>query len=83
MYARRVTDENEARRRAAAIEALQVQRDATPPARAFWERNGSRIVVGAVLLLAIALVARLVGGFMRSSVSETARATEALRKGLR
>jgi hypothetical protein len=70
-------------RRAAALQALQEKRPATPPSKAFWERNGGRIAIAAAVLLALLLVARAVGAFMRSSISETARAEQELRKGLR
>jgi hypothetical protein len=70
-------------RRAAALQALQEKRPATPPAKAFWERHGARIGVAVAVLLALALAARAVGTFMRSSISETARAEQELRKGMR
>lgn len=83
LYDPGVTPEDEAKRRAAALVALQQKAPATPPAQAFWQRNGVRIVVGAVLLLGLVLIARAVGSFMRTSVSETNRAEQDLRKGLR
>ena len=75
--------ETEAQRRAAALAALQQKRPATPAPKAFWERNGARIAIAAILLVALVLVARAVGSFMRTSISETARAEQDLRKGLR
>ena len=83
MYDPGVTPEDEAKRRAAALAALQQKAPATPPALAFWQRHGARIVIGAVLLLGLVLIARAVGSFMRTSVSETNRAEQELRKGLR
>jgi len=77
-----VTD-SEAQRRAAAIQALQEKRSPTPPAKAFWERNGARIGIAIALLIALALVARAVGSFMHTSISETSRAEQDLRKGMR
>jgi hypothetical protein len=78
-----VTPEDEAKRRAAALAALQQKVPATPPAQAFWQRHGLRIAIGAALLLVLVLIARAVGSFMRTSVSETNRAEQELRKGLR
>jgi hypothetical protein len=78
-----VTPEDEAKRRAAALAALQQKAPATPPAQAFWQRHGARIAIGAALLLGLVLIARAVGSFMRTSVSETNRAEQDLRKGLR
>jgi hypothetical protein len=78
-----VTPEDEAKRRAAALAALQQKAPATPPAQAFWQRNGARIAIGAALLLGLVLIARAVGSFMRTSVSETNRAEQDLRKGMR
>ena len=75
--------DSDAQRRAAALQALQQQRSPTPPAKAFWERNGARIGIAVALLIALALVARAVGAFMHTSISETARAEQALRKGMR
>lgn len=83
MYDPGVTPEDEAKRRAAALAALQQKVPATPPAQAFWQRNGARIVIGAALLLGLVLIARAVGSFMRTSVSETNRAEQDLRKGMR
>ncbi len=83
MYDPGVTPEDEEKRRAAALAALQQKVPATPPAQAFWQRNGIRIAVGAFLLLGLVLIARAVGSFMRTSVSETNRAEQELRKGLR
>ncbi len=70
-------------RRAAALQALQEKRPATPASKAFWERNGARIGVACAVLLALVLAARAVGVFMRHSISETARAEQELRKGMR
>jgi hypothetical protein len=78
-----VTPEDEEKRRAAALAALQQKVPVTPPAQAFWQRNGIRIAVGAALLLGLVLIARAVGSFMRTSVSETNRAEQELRKGMR
>jgi hypothetical protein len=75
--------EEDARRRAAALEALKEKRAPAPAARSFWERNGFRVLVVAGLVLALALIARAVGSFMRSSISETSRAEQELRKGMR
>lgn len=83
MYDPGVTPEDEAKRRAAALAALQQKAPATPPAQAFWQRNGAGIAIGAALLLGMVLIARAVGSFMRTSVSETNRAEQDLRKGLR
>jgi fatty acid desaturase len=76
-------DPKEAERRAAALEAL---RHATPPrseAATFWEQHGRKIIGGLLLLFGLWLVARAVGGFMHSSASETEKAQEVIRRGLR
>jgi len=75
--------EEDVRRRAAALEALQQKRAPLPPVRSFWERNGSRILLVAGIVLALALVARMAGALLHSSKSEMDRATEELRKGMR
>jgi len=70
-------------RQAAALEAL---RNATPPkseAASFWGRHGGRLILAGVLLLGIWVGAWLVGAFVRSSVDETTRAQDDLRRGLR
>ena len=82
MYAGGVSEED-ARRRAAALEALREKRAPAPPARSFWERNGTRLLVLAGVILAVALIARAVGRLMGSSIAETRRAEEELRKGMR
>ena len=83
MYDPGVTPEDEAKRRAAALAALQQKVPATPPAQAFWQRNGIRIAVGAFLLLGLVLIARAVGSFMRTSVSETMTALRTSRSTTR
>ena len=70
-------------RKAAALEAL---RNATPPksqAASFWARHGGKLILAGVLLLGIWVGTRLVGAFVRSSVDETSRAQDDLRRGLR
>ena len=76
-------DPKEAERRAAALEAL---RNAPPPkteAESFWQQNGGKIVAAVAILLGLWLVTRAVGGFLRTSVSETDRAQEEIRRGLK
>ena len=73
----------EAARRAAALQELS---KAQPPASAgatFWQQHGGRIVLGGILLLGLLVVALAVGKFMRTSISETNRAEQDLRRGLR
>ena len=75
---------NDAQRRAAALEAL---RTAAPPqkneAASFWERYGGKLILAAVVLLGLWLAVRAVGSFIGTSVNETSRAEEDLRRGLR
>ena len=76
-------DPKEAERRAAALEAL---RNAPPPkteVESFWQQNGGKIVLAVALLLGLWLVTRVVGGLVHTSVSETSRAEEELRRGLK
>lgn len=73
----------EAARRAAALGALGKAQPAKSAGAMFWQQNGGRIVIGAFLLLGLVLIALGVGKFMRNSVSETARAEQALRRGMR
>lgn len=76
-------DPKEAERRAAALEAL---RRAPPPAAdggSFWSRHGRTVIALAGLALGLWLFTRAVGGFLRSSVTETSRSQEELRRGLR
>jgi hypothetical protein len=74
---------DEAARRAAALEALSKGQPAQSASATFWEKHGGRIVLGGVLLLALVLVALGVGKFLRTSISETSRAEQDLRRGLR
>jgi hypothetical protein len=70
-------------RRAAALQALQAGR---PPASApatFWKQHGGKLIFAAALVLGVWLLARGVGRFMRTSVSETARSEEVIRRGVR
>ena len=73
----------EAARRAAALGAMSKAQPAKSAGATFWQRNGGRIVIGAFLLLGLMLVALGVGKFMRSSISETGRAEQDLRRGMR
>ena len=74
---------DEAARRAAALAALSEGRPAKSTGATFWEQYGGRILVAGALLLALVLVAFAVGKFLRTSISETSRSEEALRRGLR
>jgi hypothetical protein len=49
----------------------------------FWKRNGGRLILGAALLFSLVLLVRGIGRFVQSSVSETARAEEVLRRGMK
>ena len=74
-------DPKEADRRAAALDALR----AAPPAepRTFWQEHGNKILLAGGILLALWLVMRMVGGFLRTSADETSRAEEEIRRGLK
>lgn len=77
------TDPKEAERRAAALEAL---RNAPPPKtemESFWQQYGARLVAAVAILLGLWLVTRAVGGLLRTSVAETDRAQEDIRRGLK
>ena len=73
----------EAARRAAALGAMGKAQPAKSAGATFWQQNGGRIVIGAFLLLGLLLVALGVGKFMRNSISETGRAEQDLRRGMR
>lgn len=75
-------DPEEARRRAAALEAMRTTVSPRTPARSFWQQHGRRIAGGIALLLGLWLVARAVGSFMRHSVEETHRSEQELRRGM-
>ena len=74
---------DEAARRAAALQALSQAKPVQSAAATFWEQHGGRIVIGGILVLALLLVSLAVGKFMRTSISETSRAEQDLRRGLR
>jgi hypothetical protein len=76
-------DPKEAERRAAALEAL---RNGPPPrseAQTFWEQHGRKIIGGLLLLFGLWLVVRAVGGLLHRSASETERAEDVIRRGIR
>ena len=76
-------DPKEAERRAAALEALRV---APPPALdtgSFWGRHGRTVIAVVALLAGLWILTRAVGSFLHSSVSETSRSQEELRRGMR
>jgi hypothetical protein len=73
----------EAERRAAALEALKIAPLPRTEAESFWQQHGGKIVGAVALLLGLWLVSRAVGGFMRHSMSESDRAQEELRRGLK
>jgi len=74
---------DEAARRAAALEALSKAQPAKSAGATFWEQHGGRFVLGGILILALLLVALAVGKFMRTSISETSRSEQELRRGMR
>jgi hypothetical protein len=73
----------EAERRAAALEALKISPPPRSEAESFWQQHGGKIVGAVALLLGLWLVSRAVGGFMQHSLSESERAQEDLRRGLK
>jgi hypothetical protein len=73
---------DEAARRAAALQALSKAQPAQSAGATFWERHGGSIVLGGILLVGLVLVALAVGKFLRTSISETSRAEQELRRGL-
>ncbi len=74
-------DPKEADRRAAALDALKTA--SLRETRTFWQEHGSKVVAAVAVLLGLWLVTRAIGSFMRSSVEETSRSEEVLRRGLR
>ena len=70
-------------RQAAALEALRTAVPPRPRAASFWERNGGKVVLAVALVLGVWLFARVVGRLIGTSVAETSRAEEDLRRGLR
>ena len=72
---------NEAERRAAALDALKNQTPAET--QTFWQQHGAKVIAAVAILLGLWLVARAVGSFMRTSVDETSRSQEELRRGMR
>jgi hypothetical protein len=80
---RPATPPDDASRRAAALQALSQAQPAQSAGATFWERHGGRIVLAGVLLLGLLVVALAVGKFLRTSISETSRAEQELRRGLR
>ena len=74
---------DEAARRAAALGALIQGQPAKSTAATFWTRHGGRIALGGILLLMLIGVATGVRKFMRTSISETARSEQELRRGMR
>jgi hypothetical protein len=76
-------DPREAERRAAALEALRREQPAKSAGMTFWQRHGGKVVLSAVLLLAFWLVGLGVGKYLRTSISETSRSEEELRRAMR
>ena len=74
---------DEAARRAAALQALSKAQPAQSAGATFWEQHGGRIIVGGILFVALLVIALAVGRFVRTSISETSRAEQDLRRGLR
>jgi hypothetical protein len=65
------------------LEALS-KAQPTKSARAnFRERHGRGILVGGALLLVLLLITLAVGKFVRTSISETSRSEQELRRGMR
>ena len=74
--------QTEAQKQAAALEAL---RHGPPPksgAATFWQQHGGKLIATVALLLGLWLLARLVGSFMHTSIAETERTQEELRRGM-
>jgi hypothetical protein len=76
-------DPGEAARRAAALEALRKEQPAKSASTTFWQQHGGKVVLAAVLLLAFWLVALGVGKYLRTSITETSRSEEELRRAMR
>ncbi len=72
-----------AERRAAALEALKNAPPERGQAASFWERSGAKVVGAIALVLGLWLAVRAVGAFVRTSTSESDRAQEELRRGMR
>ena len=76
-------DPKEAERRAAALEALRVAPPPSLDTGSFWGRHGRTVVSLLAIALGLWLLTRAVGSFLHSSVSETSRSQEELRRGMR
>ncbi len=70
-------------KQAAALEALRTAVQPRPAAASFWERHGAKVVLIVALVAGVWVFARVVGKFIGTSVAETSRAGDDLRRGLR
>jgi hypothetical protein len=77
------TDPGEAARRAAALEALRKEQPAKSAGTTFWQQHGGKMILAAVLLLAFWLLGLGVGRYLRTSISETSRSEDELRRAMR
>lgn len=73
----------DAERRAAALQAMSQAQPAKTSGATFWEQHGGKVILAVVLLATLWLVSLGVGKFLRSSVAETDRAGQDLRRALR
>jgi hypothetical protein len=76
-------DPGEAARRAAALEALRREQPAKSAGTTFWQQHGGKVILAAFLLVAFCLVGLGVGKYLRTSISETSRSEEELRRAMR
>jgi hypothetical protein len=74
--------QTDAERRAAALEALRAGQPASSPAATFWQQHGGKVIFAVALVLGIWLFARVVGSFVKTSIAETHRTQEEVRRGL-
>ncbi len=76
-------DPKEAERRTAALEALKTAAPPRTEVESVWQQHGRKIAAAVALLLGLWLVTRAEGSFLRTSVSETDRAEQELRRALK
>jgi len=71
----------DAERRAAALDALKSQ--SPVETQTFWQQHGAKVIAAVAVVLGLWLVTRAVGSFLRTSVDETSRSQEELRRGMK
>ncbi len=72
-----------AARRAAALEALRANPAPASAPATFWKQHGGKLILAGALVFSVWLLVRGVGRLVQTSVSETARSEEVLRRGMK